>query len=145
VIATDPALIVRTSAVRGPVAVTVAIATLLLVHPTVVKGNGEPSAAVAVARTSTESPTTRLLVDADTWMVRMDGGNGDKNGVDSLQAVTKAAASMIVRTFVIAEHSAGLKEDANRYCDLPASRCCGRILGSEPHSHLISASKFAQS
>jgi hypothetical protein len=109
VIVTDPALIVRTSALRDPVAVTVAIATSLLVHPTVVKGNGEPSAAVAVARTSTESPTTRLLVDADTWIVRMVGGKGDKIGVDSLQAVSAAAATKIARAFVIAVRSVCLE------------------------------------
>jgi hypothetical protein len=39
-------------------------------------------------------------------MVRMGDDNGDVTGVDSLQAVSKAAPSMIVRTFVIAEHSA---------------------------------------
>lgn len=92
-IATDPSLIVRTFAVADPIVVTVAIATLLLVHSTCVKGNGEPSPATAVARTSSESPRTRLPVDADTSTVWIDGGSG---GVDSLHAVSKAAASMIV-------------------------------------------------
>jgi hypothetical protein len=106
VIVTDPAPIVRTSAVRAPLAVTVAIATSLLVHSTVVKGNGEPSAAVAKTRTSTESPITRVLVGADTWMMLIDDGLV----VDSLQAVTIAAAAMILRTLVIAEHSAWAEE-----------------------------------
>jgi hypothetical protein len=102
VIVTDPALIVRTSAVSGPVAVTVAMATSLLVHPTAVNVKEDPSAALPVARTSTESPRTTLFVSADTWMVWIDGGSG---GVGSLQAVSIAAASMNARFFIIVERS----------------------------------------
>jgi hypothetical protein len=55
---------------------------------------------MAMARTSTESPRARLVVDADT-SIRKVVGNGAMGGVDSLQAVNNADARMIVRTFVI--------------------------------------------
>jgi hypothetical protein len=100
-IATNPALIVRTSAVAGPVGVTVAISTLLVDHTTVVKGNGEPSVPLAVARTSSESPVRRSSADVVTSMVWIDASGV----VDSPQAVSRAAASMIVGIFVIVEHS----------------------------------------
>jgi hypothetical protein len=51
------------------------------------------------------SPTTRLVVGAETWIVLMDGGAG-VGVVVSLQAVSSAAARMVVRTFVMAEYSA---------------------------------------
>lgn len=140
-IITDPAVIVRIIAVKGPVAVTVAMATLLLVHATVVKEKGDPSAAVAKARTSSESPTMRLLADADTWMVLEDDGVV----VDSLQAVSRAAAKVIVRIFVIAERSAWAERRRWPGSDLPAHLDAGVIVCADPHAELISTRKFPQS
>ncbi|MEO5580242.1 MAG: hypothetical protein ABIR58_06245 [Gemmatimonadaceae bacterium] len=117
VIVTDPALMVRTSAVRGPVAATVATAVSLLVHATLPEATAEPSAALAVARTSSESPRIRVLFSASMWTVLMDAGDPGNGVVDSLQAVSiavvsTAAASIIVRTFVMSTPR-GFKQDAN--------------------------------